>query len=104
METEAEGSTKGALILIHGRGYGPDSEIVVGPLREILSEQGWHSISLQMPVLEKGAKYYDYVEVFPNARLRIDAAIAYLGKSGISPVILIGHSCGVHMSMDWVQA
>ena len=103
LETEAEGDSKGAIILIHGRGYGPDSQIVVGPLREALSEQGWHTLSLQMPVLEKGAKYYDYVDVFPDARLRINAALAHLSTSDFSPVVIIAHSCGVHMSMDWIR-
>ncbi len=103
LETESEGDTKGAVVLLHGRGYGPDSEIVVGPLREALAEDGWHTLSVQMPVLEKGAKYYDYIEVFPDARLRISAALAHLQASGISPVIMIAHSCGVHMSMDWLR-
>ena len=103
LETEAEGNTKGALVLLHGRGYGPDSEIVVGPLREVLAEDGWHTLSVQMPVLEKGAKYYDYIEVFPEARLRINAALEHLKTSEFSPIIIIAHSCGVHMSMDWLR-
>ena len=103
LETQAEGESKGAVILLHGRGYSPDSQIVVGPVREALSEQGWHSLSLQMPVLEKGAKYYDYINVFPDARLRISAALAHLQASNISPVVIIAHSCGVHMSMDWIR-
>ena len=103
LETEAEGDTKGAVVLLHGRGYGPDSEIVVGPLRETLAEDGWHTLSIQMPVLEKGAKYYDYIEVFPDARLRITAALEHLKTSEFSPIIIIAHSCGVHMSMDWLR-
>lgn len=103
LETEAEGDTKGAVVLMHGRGYGPDSEIVVGPLREALAENGWHTLSIQLPVLEKGAKYYDYVDVFPEARLRINAALEHLEASEYSKIIFIAHSCGVHMSMDWLQ-
>ena len=103
LETQADGNSKGAVVLIHGRGYGPDAQIVVGPVREALSEQGWHTLSLQMPVLEKGAKYYDYVDVFPDARLRINAALAHLKASEFSPIAIIAHSCGVHMSMDWIR-
>ena len=104
LETQAVEQLKGAVILLHGRGLGPDSEIVVGPLRELLADDGWHTLSLQMPVLEKGAKYYDYVDVFKDAHIRIEAGIEHLENQGISPIVLLAHSCGVHMSMDWIRS
>lgn len=103
LETPGEPDSRGAVILLHGRGYGPDSEVVVGPMREALSEQGWHTLSLQMPVLAKGMKYYDYVDTFPQAGERIEAGLRQLSNQGFSPVILLAHSCGVHMSMDWIR-
>ena len=103
LETENTGDRKGAVILLHGRGLGADSETVVGPLREALADDGWHTLSLQMPVLEKGAKYYDYVEIFDAAHPRIEASISHLQGKGISPIVLLAHSCGVHMSMDWIR-
>lgn len=102
IQTDAD-EAKGAAIILHGRGFHPDWADVVNPLRVGLAEQGWTTLSIQMPVLEKQAKYYDYVPLFPNANLRITAALAHLKEQGISPVVLIAHSCGGHMAMDWVR-
>ena len=55
METEAE-KVKGAVIILHGRGFHPDWPKVVRPLRTGLTEDGWDTLSMQMPVLEKQAK------------------------------------------------
>lgn len=104
IDTEAEGDEKGAVIILHGRGYHPDWADAIQPLRVGLTTKGWRTLSLQMPVLEKSAKYYDYVPVFPAAHSRIDAGIAYLKKAGVKNIILLGHSCGAHMAMDWMTA
>jgi pimeloyl-ACP methyl ester carboxylesterase len=76
----------------------------VKPLRTSLPDQGWETLSLQMPVLEKEASYYDYVPIFPEAHPRIDAAIAWLKARGIKRIVLIAHSCGAHMAMSWVTS
>ena len=62
METDAD-QPKGAAIILHGRGYHPNWKDVVYPLRTGLPEHGWHTLSIQMPVLNKQAKYYDYVPI-----------------------------------------
>ncbi|HID80869.1 MAG TPA: DUF3530 family protein [Chromatiales bacterium] len=104
IDTEAEGDEKGAVIILHGRGFHPDWADAINPLRVGLAKKGWRTLSLQMPVLEKSAKYYDYVPIFPTARPRIDAGIAYLEKAGVKNIVLLGHSCGAHMAMDWITA
>jgi len=45
----------GAIVLLHGRGTNADSHEVIRPLRIGLSEAGWDTLSLQLPV------------TFPNA-------------------------------------
>ncbi len=102
MKSEAE-EVKGAAIILHGRGLHPDWETVVQPLRTALPEQGWETLSIQLPVLEKKAKYFDYVPVMPAAYSRIEAAIAYLKEQGAGHIILIAHSCGAHMAMNWID-
>lgn len=102
METDEE-PRRGAAIILHGRGLHPDWETVVQPLRTALPEHGWDTLALQMPVLEKEAKYYDYVPIFPESWPRIEAAIAYLKQQGIDKIVLIAHSCGAHMAMSWVE-
>lgn len=102
-ETDAE-SPSGAVIILHGRGYHPNWEEVVRPLRVGLIDSGWNTLSMQMPVLEKAAKYNDYVPVLNESFPRIEAGIEYLKQQGNSKIILIAHSCSVHMVMAWVDA
>lgn len=100
--TEAA-SPKAGIVIMHGRGFHPDWQDVVAPLRVGLVESGWTTLSIQMPVLEKDAKYYDYVPLFDGAAHRIDSAIDYLEEQGIERIILLAHSCGAHMAMHWVD-
>ncbi len=95
---------RGGLVLLHGRGFHPDWQDVVGPLRVSIAEDGWSTLSLQMPVLDTDAKYYDYVEIFDEAHARIEAGIAFLRQRLDGPVVLLAHSCGAHMAMDWIAA
>lgn len=101
--TDAGSSPKGAVIILHGRGFHPDWVDVVQPLRVGLIEKGWSTLSLQMPVLDKKAKYYDYVPVFPEAVPRIDAAIKFLQARAIKNIVIVAHSCGAHMAMHWFK-
>ena len=101
--TQAE-EAKGAAVILHGRGFHPDWQDAINPLRVGLAESGWNTLSVQMPVLEKQAKYYDYVPLFSEALPRIDAAIKYVRSQGADKVVLIAHSCGVHMAMAWAEA
>jgi hypothetical protein len=101
--TEAD-EPRGAVIIMHGRGFHPNWADVVYPLRVGLVDQGWNTLSLQMPVLGKDAKFYDYLEIMDDALPRIEAGIDYLKQQGNEKIILIAHSCSVHMTMAWVDA
>ena len=104
IHTEAvEGESGRAVIVLHGRGFHPDWPEVAAPLRVELPEHGWDTLSLQMPVLEKSARYYDYVPVFPAAFPRIRAGIEFLRARGARTVVLAAHSCSVHMAMAFVR-
>ena len=96
-------SPRGTVVLLHGRGFHPDWQDVVGPLRVRLAEAGWNTLSLQMPVLDVDAKYYDYVPTFPEADRRIDAGIAYARHHDDGPVVVVAHSCGAHMIMHRID-
>lgn len=102
--TEAETDTpKGAVIIMHGRGYHPNWPELVYPLRTSLPQHGWHTLSIQMPVLDTSASFYDYMEIVDEAHPRIDAAIDFLQQQGIESIILLAHSCSVHMAVDWLH-
>jgi len=105
--TESD-EAQGVAVILHGRGFHPDWQDTVNPLRVGLAESGWSTLSVQMPVLEKQAKYYDYVPLFPKAIPRIESAIAYAReqmkqKKLTGKVVLIAHSCGAHMAMAWAD-
>ena len=100
--TEADES-RAAVMILHGRGFHPDWADAINPLRVGLVERGYSTLSLQMPVLAKDAKYYDYLPVFDFAHARIEAGLRFLRENGHRKVILLAHSCGVHMAMDWID-
>jgi alpha/beta superfamily hydrolase len=102
IHTEAD-DAKGAVLILHGRGFHPDWVDAINPLRVGLVEHGWNTLSIQLPVLEKTAKYYDYVPIFGEATPRIEAAIDFLRQQGNKKIILLAHSCGVHMAMHYVR-
>ena len=95
---------RGSIILLHGRGVHADWPDNIGPLRMALAQNGWHTLSLQMPVLEKSAKYFDYLAILPEAFPRIEAGIKHILNSGHHrPIVLLAHSCGAHMAMAWLE-
>jgi len=100
METEDE-APKGGVIVLHSRGYHANWDSVIKPLRVGLASKGWHTLSVQMPVLDKNATYYDYVPIMPFSHERIEAAIDFYKARGIDNIILISHGCGAHMSMSY---
>ena len=102
--TEAEDDARGIVIILHGRGFHPDWQDTINPLRVGLTEFGWNTLSVQMPVLEKQAKYFDYVPVLPEAFARIDAAITFAREQGNKGIVLLAHTCRVHMAKAWLEA
>jgi len=84
-----------AVILIHGRGVHPGWGFIEKLYRD-LNETGYHTLSLQMPILGNEAKFSTYGPTFPEAYERIDAGIRYLRtrQPKLQRVFLVGHSSG----------
>ena len=102
METD-EQPVKGNIIILHGRGYHPNWPELVFPLRTGLPEHGWNTLSIQMPVLDNEATYYDYMKIQPESHPRINAAVEFLKQKNAKNIILLTHSCSVHMGFDWLH-
>jgi len=95
---------KGTVIILHGRGFHPDWTDVVQPLRIGLTETGWDTLSIQLPVLQKSARYFDYVQIFDAANPRIEAAIAWArSNEDTHLLVMLAHSCGSHMAQHWIR-
>ncbi len=85
-------ATRG-VILLHGRGVHPAWGFI-DALRVDLAEAGWHTLSLQLPILDQDVKFAEYGKTFPEAFQRIDAGVRYLQQKGVKQIVLVGHSSG----------
>ncbi|MCW8905056.1 alpha/beta fold hydrolase [Sedimenticola sp.] len=94
--------SQGAVIILHGRGAHPDWMDVVHPLRTRLPEYGWKTLSIQLPIAASDASGWVYQELIPEAVPRIAAAVAYLKQQGVTNIVLIGHSLGARMGVEYL--
>ena len=86
------------MIVLHGTGFHPDWEQVVQPVRVNMTEHGWNTLSIQLPLLEKSAAYEDYVPLYPEVPPRMQAAIEFLQARGIERIVIVAHSQGATMA------
>lgn len=102
MESELQ-PARGAIIILHGRGLHPNWPELVYPLRTGLPSYGWTTLSIQMPVLNNDASFYDYLNIMHEAHPRLNAAVTYLKEKNIKNIILLAHSCSVHAGFNWLH-
>lgn len=88
---------KGGVILLHGIGVHPAWPDVIEPLRMELPEYGWHTLSLQMPILGNEAENKDYAPLFAEVPARIQAGVDFLKSKGVRTIVISGHSLGSTM-------
>ena len=93
----------GAAIILHGSGAHPAWQDVVEPLRSELAEHGWHTLSLQMPILANNARLQDYEPLLDEVPARIQAGITFLKSKGENNIVLIGHSFGNVMAVYYLS-
>ncbi len=93
----------GAIILIHGTGAHPDWGDVIHPLRVELPDKGWATLSIQVPLIYPDKKNpQSRKEVIEASLPRIRAAIEYL-KPNYSKIVIVAHSFGTLMALDYLQ-
>jgi pimeloyl-ACP methyl ester carboxylesterase len=85
------------VIVVHGLGLHPDWGLN-GTLRSRLFEQGYATLSVQMPVLTAEAKGDRYPPLFPEAAERLTVAVAFLRKQGMKKIAIVSHSMGSRMT------
>ncbi len=95
---EAEEPKSTGVVVIHGLGVHPDWPQVVNPIRVVLAEQGWNTLSIQMPILGNDVDGVEYQKLLPEVPGRIDAAAAHLKQNGAEKIVLIAHSMGSRMT------
>lgn len=93
--TPAEtGTARGTALLVHGIGAHPDWPQVIQPLRSGLSERGWQSLSIQMPLPPEGIDAEGRMALLREGSDRLQAALAWLQTRKMTPATLIAHSRG----------
>jgi alpha-beta hydrolase superfamily lysophospholipase len=98
--TEAK-QARGAVIVAHGRGWGPDYELY-GTLRTRLAELGYATLSIQLPVLPSTAILGLYVPLYPDARERFQLAVDFLKAKGHRNIAIVSHSLGATMANQYL--
>jgi alpha/beta superfamily hydrolase len=95
---------RGAVVLVHGVGVHPDHGMI-GILRTKLTDLGYTTLSIQMPVLaadQRGEDYYP--ALFPEALDRIGKAAAWMRSRGHQKLSLLSHSMGSWMANEYFDA
>jgi len=87
-------SPLGTVLLIHGTGAHPDWPEIIQPLRSSLAENGWQSLSLQMPLPPEGADKNLQGVLIREGADRIRAGLDWLTEKKAGKVTLISHSRG----------
>lgn len=92
-----------AIVIVHGSGVHPDHGMI-GTLRVALSDAGFTTLSIQMPVLAADVPAADYhPALFPEASQRIAAAADWLKGKGAKKLVLASHSLGAWMSQYYLE-
>jgi hypothetical protein len=85
------------VIVVHGLGLHPDWGLN-NVLRSQLSEQGYATLSVQMPVLAAELRGDKYPPLFPEAAARIAVAVKFLQDKGHKKIAIVSHSFGARMT------
>jgi alpha/beta superfamily hydrolase len=100
--TESESESDKVAVVLHGLGVHPDWTEVIQPLRIALTEQGYHTLSIQLPVLANGVPGTEYNSIWPDSDQRIIASISYIEGLGKSAELIIAHSHGTRMARHYL--
>jgi pimeloyl-ACP methyl ester carboxylesterase len=98
--TETAGAKMG-LVVVHGIGIHPDWGMV-GTLRQGLADQGYTTLSIQMPILAVDAQAEAYAPTMPEAAERLQLAANYLKAKGYQKIAIVSHSMGSRMSHGYM--
>ena len=102
--TESESDSSKVAIVMHGLGVHPDWIGVIQPLRLSLTEQGYHTLSIQLPVLANGVDGKEYDALNGDSDKRIQAAVDYILSTGKSADLLVAHSRGTTMATYYLAS
>ena len=95
-------SPLGGVILLHDSEDNADGPDVIAPLRLRLAQEGWDTLSLQLPRPSAPASASEQAEAVAQAVARLSAAVAFLKTREVVPVSLVGHGLGARMALAYL--
>ena len=101
--TEAATDSRLGMIVVHGTGIHPDWEQVVQPIRVEMAEAGWHTLSIQIPILHNDAEYEEYAAIYPEVPGRLKAAERFMKEKGVETLLIVAHSQGATMASYYLS-
>ena len=93
----------GAVIILHAMGAHADWPQMISPIRMALPEQGWSTLSIQLPLIAPQNQIEDYGLTLQRASDRIDAAVRYLRDRKFLNIVVIGHSFGAASTLAYLK-
>ena len=100
----AADNANGTVVILNGCDYKPeDDDNIVSPLHKGLPQEGWNTLSLQLPNLSASSSYKDLEAIMPDAAARIESGIAMAKEKSQTPVVLFAHGCGAQVALAWME-
>ncbi len=93
---------RGAVILLHDLGQHMNWPQVIAPLRHSLPDNGWATLSLQMPILPASLDETAYGRTIELAAQRIQAGYDYLQPLNLPAIAIVGHGLGAGTALWYI--
>lgn len=102
-QRDNSGHQQGAAVILHEAGTHPAWPEVVDPLRRMLPEHGWSTLSLQIPAQGETPEAIEPSALDAKVAGRITTAIGFLNDKGITNIVLIGYGLGAQLALNFVE-
>ena len=93
---------KNIAIILHSIGMHADWPELISPLRKLLPERGWATLSLQLPILSPDIGIAEYGGTFVLANRRLRTSIRYLMDKGYENIVFIGLGFGATTAVQYL--
>ncbi len=86
--------TQGGILILHDLGANANWPQLINPLRLGLAKKGWHTLSVQLPMVDPEVEKEAYLTHFDEAVVRVGAGIEQLKQKDVNNIVIIGHGMG----------
>ncbi len=93
---------RGVLIILHSMGGHPDWPDVITHLRTAFPQQGWSTLSIQLPILAAEDPIEAYGETSREVGLRLKAAVEFLKGKDYENIVVAGYSFGAATAVQYL--